>query len=203
MARPAGQFRPVHHLLQSFVRWRRAGVWAKIMSALAHAHDAAVQMIDTSIVRVHQHAACITRNRRQSMGRSRGGLTSKIHAVVDTNGLPVRLALTTSEAHDNRLAGRLLSRLKSGTMLLADRGYDADWIRALVRQHGAWANIPPKRNRTRDAMLQSVSLPGSQLGRAVLQQDQTLSACGNALRQARGQLPRIPPACIHSAMVAR
>ena len=33
-------------------------------------------------------------------------------------------------------------------MLLADRGYDADWIRALVRQHGAWANFPPKRNRT-------------------------------------------------------
>jgi transposase len=33
-------------------------------------------------------------------------------------------------------------------MLLADRGYDADWIRALVRQHGAWANVPPKTNRT-------------------------------------------------------
>jgi len=63
------------------------------MNALAATHDAAVQMIDTSIVRVHQHAACITRNKRQSMGRSRGGLTSKIHAVVDTNGLPVRLAL--------------------------------------------------------------------------------------------------------------
>jgi transposase len=106
-------------------------------------------MIDTSIVRVHQHGACITRNRRQSMGRSRGGLTSKIHAVVDTNGLPVRLALTAGEAHDNRLAGKLLSRLKSGTMLLADRGYDADWIRALVRQHGAWANIPPKRSGQR------------------------------------------------------
>src|SRR2546430_5227119 len=118
------------------------------MNALAGAHDAAVQMIDTSIVRVHQHGACITRNRRQSMGRSRGGLTSKIHAVVDTNGLPVRLALTAGEAHDNRLAGRLLSRLRSGSMLLADRGYDADWIRMLVCQRGAWANIPPKRNRT-------------------------------------------------------
>jgi len=82
------------------------------------------------------------------MGRPRGGLTSKIHAMVDTNGLPVRLALTAGEAHDNRLAGRLLSRLKSGTMLLADRGYDADWIRDLVRQRGAWANIPRKRNRT-------------------------------------------------------
>ena len=87
-----------------FVRWRRAGVWAKLMSALAGAHDAAVQMIDTSVIRVHQHAACIARNRRQSMGRSRGGLTSKIHAVVDINGLLVRLALTAGEAHDNQLA---------------------------------------------------------------------------------------------------
>jgi transposase len=42
--------------------------------------------------------ACITRNKRQSMGRSRGGLTSKIDAVVDTNGLPIRLALTAGEA---------------------------------------------------------------------------------------------------------
>src|SRR5215210_1132842 len=141
-------FGPYTTCYNRFVRWRRAGVWGRIIDALAAAHDAAVQMIDTSIVRVHQHGACITRNQRQSMGRSRGGVTSKIHAVVDTNGLSVRLALTAGEAHDNRLAGRLLSRLKSGTMLLADRGYDADWIRDFVRQRGAWANIPPKRNRT-------------------------------------------------------
>ena len=50
--------------------------------------------------------------------------------MVDTNGVPVRLALTAGEAHDNRLVAKLLSRLKSGTMLLADRGYDADWISA-------------------------------------------------------------------------
>lgn len=54
-----------------------------LMSALAGAHDAAVQMIDTSIVRVHQQGACITQNRRQSMGRSRGGL-----CVVDANACP-------------------------------------------------------------------------------------------------------------------
>jgi transposase len=40
-----------------FVRWRRAGVWDRIMNALAAAHDPTVQMIDTSIVRVHQHGA--------------------------------------------------------------------------------------------------------------------------------------------------
>jgi hypothetical protein len=45
-------------------------------------------------------------------------------------------------------AGKLLSRLKSGSMLLADRGYDADWIRELAMKKGAWANIPPKSNRS-------------------------------------------------------
>ena len=141
-------FGPYTTCYNRFVRWRRAGVWNGIMNALAATHDATVQMIDTSIIRVHQHAACIARNKRQSMGRSRGGLTSKIHAVVDTNGLPIRLALTAGEAHDNRLAGKLLSRLKSGTMLLADRGYDADWIRALAAEKGVWANIPPRCNRS-------------------------------------------------------
>ena len=67
------------------------------------------------------------------MGRSRGGLTSKIHAVVDINGLPVRLALSPGEAHDVRLVGKLLSRLKSGSPLLTDRGYDADWIKQCRR----------------------------------------------------------------------
>jgi transposase len=100
-------FGPYTTCYNRFVRWRRTGVWRRIMDALATAHDASVQMIDTSIIRVHQHGACIVRNRRQSMGRSRGGLTSKIHALVDTTGLPVRLALTAGEAHDNRLAGRI------------------------------------------------------------------------------------------------
>ena len=54
------------------------------------AHDAALQIIDTSIVCVFQHGACINRNRRQSMRRSRGGLISKIHAV--SVGNLIRLA---------------------------------------------------------------------------------------------------------------
>jgi transposase len=103
-----------------FVRWRQAGIWDQIMEALAAGHDAAVQMIDTSVARVHQHEACIADNNHQDMGRSRGGLTSKIHAVMDTNGLPVHLALTPGETHDNRLCSVLLSALLPQTMLLAD-----------------------------------------------------------------------------------
>jgi transposase len=103
--------------------------------------------LNPSIVRVHQHGACIAGNREQHVGRSRGGLTSKVHAVMDANGLPVRLDLLPGEAHDNRLCPVLLAGLLPRTMVLADRGYDADWIRALVNEQGSWANIPPKRNR--------------------------------------------------------
>jgi len=69
--------------------------------------------------------------------------------VVDTNGLPIRLAVTPGEAHDYQLVGKLLSRLRAGSMLLADRGYDADWIRELAIRKGAWANIPSKSNRNK------------------------------------------------------
>ena len=139
-------FGPYAICCNRFVRWGRAGVWDQIMDALAAMHDTAVQMIDTSIVRVHQHGACIAGNSQQHMGRSRGGLTTKNHAVVDTNGLPVQLGLTPGEAHGNRLCSVLLGELRPQTMLLADRGYDADWIRALASEQGAWTSIPPNRN---------------------------------------------------------
>src|SRR5665213_1961949 len=83
MARPARDLWSPHQCYNCFVRWRRAGVCDRIMEALAAGHDAAVRMIDTSVVRVHQHGACTADNNYQDMGRSRGGLTSKIHAVVD------------------------------------------------------------------------------------------------------------------------
>src|SRR4029079_18902097 len=53
------QYGPYTTCYSRFVRWRRAGVWDRIMTGLSAAHDAAVQMIDTSVVRVHQHGSCI------------------------------------------------------------------------------------------------------------------------------------------------
>jgi transposase len=63
--------------------------------------------------------------------------------VVDTNGLPVHLALTPGEAHDNRLCSVLLSALLPQTTLLAD----TTQIGSGSLPASAWANIPPKRNR--------------------------------------------------------
>ena len=53
----------------------------------------------------------------------------------------------SGKAHGNRLCSAALTGVKPRSMVLADRGYEANWIRALVNQQGAWANIPPKRNR--------------------------------------------------------
>ena len=81
------------------------------------------------------------------MGRSRGGLTTKIHALVDAEGRPVRLELTAGQAGDAPMAEKLLSDLQPGSTLLADRAYDTDAIRNFAKDRKSWANIPMKSNR--------------------------------------------------------
>ena len=81
------------------------------------------------------------------MGRSRGGLTTKIHAIVDALGLPIDLVLSEGQAYDGHYAHGLFKHLQPQTMVLADRAYDADAIRAAIAGKGAWANIPPMPQR--------------------------------------------------------
>jgi len=81
------------------------------------------------------------------MGRSRGGLTTKIHALVDANGNPIALKLTEGQAHDGRSAGDLLENIGEGQILLADRAYDSDALRDALAERGAWANVKPMPNR--------------------------------------------------------
>ena len=81
------------------------------------------------------------------MGRSRGGLSTKIHALVDADGLPIRLSLTPGQASDVHGAQTLLNDLRRGTVVLADKGYDAGWIREKIEAQDAAPNIPDKSNR--------------------------------------------------------
>jgi transposase len=81
------------------------------------------------------------------MGRSRGGLTTKIHAVVDANGNPFNLKLTEGQAHDGRSAEDMLASVGKGQTLLADRAYDSDALRETLAGRGAKANVKPMPNR--------------------------------------------------------
>jgi transposase len=90
------------------------------------------------------------------MGRSRGGLTTKIHVLVDAKGLPFRFSLTPGQAHDTQAAATLLDALRPDSFVLGDKAYDADWIRAQIAAQGAAANIPDRSNRTRTHRFSSI-----------------------------------------------
>jgi transposase len=75
------------------------------------------------------------------MGRSRGGLTTKVHALVDANGLPILLKLSEGQAHDGRTAADMFGTIKAGHILLADRAYDSDALRQSLERRGAFGNI--------------------------------------------------------------
>lgn len=63
-------------------------------------------------------------DRDHCLGRSRGGLTTKIHAGVDGQGLPIRLSLTAGQSHDGQAADDLLDHVGAGTIVLADQSQD-------------------------------------------------------------------------------
>lgn len=77
------------------------------------------------------------------MGRSRGGLTTKIHALVDAAGLPVKLKLTAGQAHDGRSAADMLDGIGPGQALLADAAYDSDALRRQMKAQGGWLCAKP------------------------------------------------------------
>lgn len=84
----------------------------------------------------------------QGLGRSRGGFTTKLHARCDGHGRPLGFVLTPGQAHDTQGFGPLFQMLADRIeALLADKGYDADAIRAEIAAAGVEAVIPAKSNR--------------------------------------------------------
>lgn len=81
------------------------------------------------------------------MGRSRGGLTTKIHALVDAFGLPIALKITEGQAHDGRSADDMYATLTAGSVFLADRAYDCDALRQHLKESKVLANIRAMPNR--------------------------------------------------------
>jgi transposase len=73
-------------------------------------------------------------------------LSTKIHAVVDANGLPIRLLLTAGQASDKTTFPALIDGVALATDIVADRGYFAQSIIALIEANGATAHIPSQSN---------------------------------------------------------
>ena len=82
----------------------------------------------------------------QAIRRSRGGLTTKIVALVDALGNLVRFLLLPGQAHDMKGVAPLLRGIRFDAFL-ADRAFDANWLLEEIDKRGATAVIPPKSNR--------------------------------------------------------
>ena len=84
----------------------------------------------------------------QAIGRSKGGLTTKIHALCNTLGFPIAFHLTAGQVHDLAGADVLLDKITQATYLLADRAYDAqERVRQKLEDKGCTAVIPSLSNR--------------------------------------------------------
>ncbi|MEH2107347.1 IS5 family transposase [Nostoc sp.] len=141
-----GNFRVIH---TRFTRWSKTGVWQRVFQQLADDADNEYAMIDSTIVRAHQHSAGAKGgSSTEAIGRSKGGLSTKIHATVDALGNPLSFHLTPGQACDLDGADQLLPNILADTVL-ADKGYDADErVIERLQAQGKTAVIPPKRNRT-------------------------------------------------------
>ena len=83
----------------------------------------------------------------KAVGRTRGGLNTKLHAIVDGLGNPVEFMLSAGNDHDSVHAVELLEKVEiSGSNVLADRAYGAKAIRAYISGQGACYVIPPQSN---------------------------------------------------------
>jgi transposase len=134
-------------VFQRFRRWAKSDVFDKIFEAFSEDSDFEYVIVDGTIVRVHQHGTGAKRGTyNQAIGRSRGGLTTKIVALVDALGNLVRFVLLPGQQHDSVGVAPLLRDLDFSA-LLADKAFDSDVVRADLAERGAVAVIPPKANR--------------------------------------------------------
>ena len=102
-------------------------------------------------MKVHKHGLCAApTSKNQHIGRSRGGANTKIHALVDSKGRPLRLLLSAGNAHDSLFAIDLVEG-QMHRIILADKAYDTDAFRRWLRDHQLEACIPPKANRKKPA----------------------------------------------------
>ncbi|MEV5432833.1 IS5 family transposase [Streptomyces sp. NPDC052701] len=164
-----------------FRRWQRDGTWARIVTHLQAEADAKGLItwdvnVDSTVCRAHQHAAgaakrgTCKRNRpaalpssrpNHGLGRSRGGLTSKIHLAVEQGQKPLPVLITAGQRGDSPQFESVLDAIrvprigpgrprKRPDHVRADKAYDSRRNRAYLRRRGIKATIPVPADRVRN-----------------------------------------------------
>jgi len=85
--------------------------------------------------------------RGRLIGQTKGGMNTKLHAVTDTGGRPIRFFITAGQVSGYTGAMALLGDLPDAEWLLGDRGYDADWLREALIERGTRPCILGRKSR--------------------------------------------------------
>nr|WP_234338038.1 IS5 family transposase [Streptomyces sp. NRRL WC-3725] len=169
------RYGPWQTVYERFARWDADGTWAKLLEHVQVRDDAAGTVewtvsVDSTINRAHQHAAGARKKgrpngdkledpersaARQALGRSRGGLTTKVHLAVDGRGLPLSLVLTPGNTNDSTVCEAVLDAVRvprtgrgrprtRPDRVPADKAYSSRAIRAWCRRRGIAVTIPER-----------------------------------------------------------
>ncbi|MFC9607213.1 IS5 family transposase [Streptomyces niveus] len=201
-----GNWRGVYNRLRM---WAIDGTWERVFTALMAQADADEDLnwavsVDSTIVRAHQHSAGARKKgppagepHDRAIGRSRGGLTTKIHLAADGHCRPLAFVLTAGQAGDAPAFTDVMARLRvprrrgrprtRPDVVLADKAYSSRAIRDHLRKRGIRAVIPLPADQQGHRLRR-----GSQGGRPpafdrnAYKQRNTVERCINKLKQWRG-----------------
>jgi len=140
-----GNWRAVH---KRFKQWSKHNIWKKLFENFQEDPDMEWAMIDSTVVRAHACAAGFGKKtqEREALGRSKGGFTTKIHALVDALGNPLRFVLTARQRHDTTQAKNLIAYIVN-TSIIGDTAYDADHFIENIKNQQSRPEIPSRKNR--------------------------------------------------------
>ena len=135
---------------KKFNRWAHAGVLDAILEAVEGKIDYRSAYVDGGYVHAHQHASGAAGGHDEAIGPSRGGNSTKLHAVCDRKGDPVQVDITAGNVSDITHAQSIAEELASlFAEIVCDKGYDSDEFRITILNEGSTPCIPIKGNSKR------------------------------------------------------
>jgi len=139
-------FGPWNSVYTRFRRWSEIGLWALVLDILCGKAKGKTRFLDATHVKVHQDAANPAGGQQnQAIGRTKGGLNSKVTALVDRCGMVLQITLAPGHMADVKAANEIV--LPRQSHLIADKGYDSDRFRTQIRDNDSSPCIPARSNR--------------------------------------------------------
>jgi transposase len=133
-----------------YTRWRRwcaLGLWQEILGLLACRAKGQVRFIDGSHIKLHQFGANPAGGQHaQAIGRTKGGLNTKLCALVEGDGRLVAAVIAPGQTYEVAASAPLLEKL-GRVLLVGDKGFDCDALRDQMRAQGCLACVPPRSGR--------------------------------------------------------